>query len=264
MDFPVSSYVRGPHAMVVKGARWQMLDFPVRYCVFEHPREGLVLIDTGYTQALYQSDDRVLKLYRKLLAPKLVRERDPLTVIAARGAKASDVRHIVVTHWHADHICGLEGFPSALLHTSRAARASLEVHSSWRAAQHGLIPALLPAGVHQRVRILDDAPMRALPLGLGQGFDLFGDDSCLAVALPGHMAGHMGLCFPNRERPLLYAADVTWTKAQYRSEPIPPFPLRMILDSSDEARISALKVCAFERAGGDVVLCHDPVADGTP
>ena len=72
MEFPVSSTVLAPHAVVVRGAQWTRVAFPVRYGLFEHPREGLVLIDTGYTAALNTTAGLLLKAYRTGLRPQLV------------------------------------------------------------------------------------------------------------------------------------------------------------------------------------------------
>ena len=54
------------------------------------------------------------------------------------------------------------------------------------------------------------APLEEAPLGLGPAWDIAGDGSLLVVDLPGHHDGHVGLCFPKRAQPLLYATDVQW------------------------------------------------------
>lgn len=56
----------------------------------------------------------------------------------------------------------------------------------------------------------DAAATVQAPLGLGPAWDIAGDGSLLVVELPGHHDGHVGLCFPKRAQPLLYATDVQW------------------------------------------------------
>ena len=67
----------------------------------------------------------------------------------------------------------------------------------------GLLPGLMPADSDDRVRHIEDLPTIDLPPALaafGQGRDLFGDGTALAVALPGHSVGQIGLYIPGLDR----------------------------------------------------------------
>lgn len=107
--FPNSAWVSVPQRFVLKGEHWARQDLKVRYGVIIHPKHGPVLIDTGYTQETVSAPDRsqMLRLYAGILVPKLVQAEQPKPVLARLGFEPADVRFVIVTHFHADHISGL-------------------------------------------------------------------------------------------------------------------------------------------------------------
>lgn len=256
LSFPVSATVTARRWLVDAEAGWTSTDFPIRYGLMERA-DGLALIDTGYSPELFSAPDLAIRLYRNLLRLTLDPAQDALAVVQVKGAKAADVQDIVVTHLHADHICGLRRFPYARLHMSRASLAI------WRASpsRHDLTMAfyrsLMPALAETTVRMVEDAPRVPLPWG-GAGHDIFGDGSAVAVDLPGHMAGHFGLFFGERERPLLYAADADWTLPPLLSGREPNWPARLVVHDREAARRSGELVRAATAWGADVLLAHDP------
>jgi glyoxylase-like metal-dependent hydrolase (beta-lactamase superfamily II) len=55
-----------------------------------------------------------------------------------------------------------------------------------------------------------------------QGFDLLGDGSLIAIALPGHSAGQMGLLIPDADgRPVFMVADACWSLAACKEGRLP-------------------------------------------
>ncbi|MEE7548475.1 MBL fold metallo-hydrolase, partial [Xanthomonas sp. Kuri4-1] len=97
----------------------------------------------------------------------------------------------------------------------------------------GLLPALLPDDFEPRLDFAEQAPARALTgawRALGEGHDLFGDGSVLAVALPGHVPRQMGLWLRDAEdRELLLCADAVWSAATWRELAWPAWPTRLLL-----------------------------------
>ncbi|MDE2292511.1 MAG: MBL fold metallo-hydrolase, partial [Elusimicrobia bacterium] len=84
---------------------------------------GLVLVDTGVGEADLADPSRLGPVSRLLgLAwlPELTARRQ----VEALGHKASDVRHILVTHLDLDHAGGLPDFPGATVHLLEAERAA--------------------------------------------------------------------------------------------------------------------------------------------
>lgn len=257
LRFPTSSVVSAPEWGADASRPWKIVDFPVRYGLFEHPREGVVLIDTGYTRELLSARGADMALYRALLRPRLDDASEPGTLLARIGATAADVRHVVITHLHADHVSGLARLRRATIHASRATLRWWNAPPLLGDARHGMFRQFLPRLPDCTCQAFEDAAETPLPWG-GTGRDILGDGTILAVDLPGHMTGHAGVAFVQREAPVLYAVDSAWTAAGYRRAVVPPYPLRAILDSLPAYKASNAQVLAAETWGARVVLCHDP------
>jgi glyoxylase-like metal-dependent hydrolase (beta-lactamase superfamily II) len=75
------------------------------------------------------------------------------------------------------------------------------------------------------MRFVESHRSQELPkpwVALGRGFDLIGDGSLLAVPLPGHAAGHMGVVARDEQgRQLLLAADSSWSLRAIRECRLP-------------------------------------------
>jgi glyoxylase-like metal-dependent hydrolase (beta-lactamase superfamily II) len=257
LSFPVSATVRAPGRFVDGAAPPGKVTFPVRYGLLLHPRHGAVLVDTGYSRELWALSGFQAAAYRRLLSPTLRAEGDVDAVLGRAGVGREDVRHMIVTHLHPDHVSALARFSRSRIHLGRAALAQWSAPPSILDASHGLLRGLLPGPGSIDAVAFENSPRVPLPWG-GHGHDLFGDGSVVSVALPGHMSGHAGILFDREGDPLLYAVDVSWTRAGYRAGGHPPYPARLAVADLASARESADAVRRAEEAGIRVALCHDP------
>lgn len=244
--------------LILRGGRGRV-SLPVRVGLIDHPAQGPVLIDAGCGPRMTQAPGRslALRLYSWLLHPVIPVGTSPTDLLAASGKTPAQVGMILVTHFHADHVSYLRDFPGARFVTDGPVRGGL---------RHGIFPELLPDDFAQRQVDLRSFPQVALPLGLGTGYDIMGDGTVLGVPLPGHAAGHYGLCFPGDD-PLLYAVDAQWLLEGIMQDRVPGFPASLLADDVHALDDSVARVRAFANAGGAVVLCHDPAPtpfDWTP
>lgn len=257
-EFPISSYVGSPERPLIKGGRWRRIQLPIRYGFFLHSRMGPVLIDTGYTDRVTTGTRSLdLRLYSSGLRPRLVEEGQLEPLLRARGLAREDIRSVILTHFHADHISACCDLPNARFYASGSAYEQLRQASHLKRILHGVFLDLLPRDFSERLTAVEHLPQTDGPLGLGACRDVFGDGTVLIVPLPGHAIGHVGVAFPGLEPPLLYAVDVEWIQpalAPGRSG----LAARLISDDVEASERSRARVRAFAKAGGRVVLCHDP------
>lgn len=254
--FHNSANVRAASKLITKTGTWARQNFPIRYGVVQHPKRGLALIDTGYSSALFQSRDLHVKLYRNLLRPQLNVEGDALAVVQALGAKAKDVKQIILTHLHADHICGLEQFSFAQIHASAASLEGWKNPPGFSAPTKGFFPSLLPAWAERSISAVESARAVLLPWG-GAGHDLFGDSSVVSVDLPGHMKGHMGVFFPKLDVPVFYGADADWKLSNLIENTGLTFPARLISDNAKAVEASKIILRTAHAQGFKICLSHD-------
>jgi glyoxylase-like metal-dependent hydrolase (beta-lactamase superfamily II) len=209
-----------------RGGSWRSVPFPATVALIEHPT-GTVLYDTGYAHR-YVDATRPMpeRLYSWLIPGVISPGESAVEQLAARGIDASAVSTIVLSHLHADHSSGVLDFPAARIVAAEGpdgtpgqrARGSL-----WSTTAHGVLPAMLPEDYAQRR--VDPATLPSVEtglLGMGEGYDVMGDGSIVAVPLPGHSPGHLGLWLPATQGPrVLLVGDACWLRAALTGD-LPP------------------------------------------
>jgi glyoxylase-like metal-dependent hydrolase (beta-lactamase superfamily II) len=257
VEFPNSAFVGTYEWPLIKGGQWRKVQIPIRYGFFRHPRIGPVLIDTGYSDRVTSGKRSLdLRLYCAGLRPWLVEGGQLGAFLGEQGLGLEDVRAVILTHFHADHISAARDLVNAQFYACGPAYEELSRSSQLKRILHGVFLDLLPEDFAERLTSFEETPTVNGPLGLGPCFDLFGDGSVLIVPLPGHAIGHVGVAFPGAT-PLLYAADAEWLRGALdpgRSG----FAAGLVGHDRKASKASSAKALAFEQAGGRVVLCHDP------
>jgi glyoxylase-like metal-dependent hydrolase (beta-lactamase superfamily II) len=161
----------------IRGGSWfRKVRFHATAVLLEHERHGRVLFDTGYSTRFFAETARwPYRVYRWLTPVTLTEPGGIAQALRNRGIPPESVPHVIVSHWHADHIGGLRDFPQATLHTSKAAWDSIQGARGFAALRKACLPALVP----------DDAASRLN--WIGEGSDLFGD-AHESHATPHHQA----------------------------------------------------------------------------
>jgi glyoxylase-like metal-dependent hydrolase (beta-lactamase superfamily II) len=205
-----------PEFMAIRGGGWRPCRFPAGFAYFHHRRYGAILFDTGYSDHFRAETKRFPgTLYAKLMPPRFDGADRACAQLCRLGIEPSDVRTIIVSHFHADHIAGLRDFPRARIVCARAGYRAIRAARGLSGLMHGLLPGLMPGDSEERTDYVDDLPLMNLPPALaafGQGRDLFGDGSVVAVDLPGHSVGQIGLYVPDSPAGGLFmVSDAAWS-----------------------------------------------------
>jgi glyoxylase-like metal-dependent hydrolase (beta-lactamase superfamily II) len=197
------------------GGSFRSCEFPALVALLRHPHHGWILFDTGYGQAFLDATRRLPEAAYQWVTPV---RWSPVQAVAAqlysRGIGAADVSTVLVSHFHGDHVGALADFPTARIFCARAAWEDLHGHSRMGALAKGLLPLLAPPGLAHRLTFFESAPTVRLPPDLApfnEGYDIFGDASTYAVSLPGHAAGHFGVCFRAARSWVFLVGDAAWS-----------------------------------------------------
>ncbi|EKF20486.1 metallo-beta-lactamase superfamily protein [Nitratireductor pacificus pht-3B] len=196
--------------------------------------------------------------YAAVLRAEMVPDSAPERVLHRLGFRTEDVRLIVLSHFHADHVATLCRFPKARVLARRDVFERIRACSPARNLRHGIFTELLPPDLAGRLIDVQARPVVHAGPPLDEGRDLLGDGSLLAIDLPGHADGHFGLCFPKLPTPLLYAVDAQWLLRAAFEQRVPGFPASLVAEKPGQLAHSARLLTAFRDAGGHVMLCHDP------
>jgi glyoxylase-like metal-dependent hydrolase (beta-lactamase superfamily II) len=221
-----AGYCLHPEASSRMGASWRPCEFPALVALLRHPHRGWILFDTGYGQAFMKATQTLPEAAYRWMTP--VRWREEHSVAAqlfSDGINPGDIAHVLVSHFHGDHVGALSDFGAADVWCSQVAWEDLHGKSRLQALLKGLLPSLAPQSLAGRLTFYEHCAVARLPAELapfGYSFDIFGDDSLYAVALPGHAPGHFGVCFRSQGQWVFLVGDAAWSVRAIQENSPPP------------------------------------------
>ncbi|MFE5321156.1 MBL fold metallo-hydrolase [Paenibacillus sp. NPDC056579] len=223
--------------VTIQGGSSRTVPFPALFALIEHPRLGPVLFDTGYTERFFQETVRMpYSLYRRMTPVYYTPQDSAAYQLRQRGIEPEDVRIIILSHFHADHIAGLRDFPNAAFVYLQEAYDAVRFRSGWSAVLAGYLPGLLPDDFETRSRPIDESRLAELPpdFPFRRGMDLFGDGSVIAVDVPGHAAGQIGILLSTGSGDIFLCADAVWSSRAFRERRPPHWLAGFIMSSRSE------------------------------
>ena len=231
---------------------------PINVFVIEHD-EGLVLFDTGQDVASVSDPDYYPRgglarmIYRHTARFEISPEETLTAQLKQLGYSTSDVRHVVLSHLHQDHIGGLRELVGARFVTTTTEWAALKKGGS---ETYGYLPRHtdLPGASWERIGFAPTTDPDLAPFDAAH--DLFPDGSLVLLPTPGHTPGSMSMLVRDSATPLLLVGDLTYDVDLMRAGRYPGIGSRSIL--ADTTR----RVLEFERRAGRLAIlpAHDPAA----
>ncbi len=239
--------------------RWLGIERMVCRCLLiETERDGLILVDTGFSTFDVASPARLPALFRTTTGPRLAAEETALAQIRALGFAAADVRHIVITHLDLDHAGGLVDFPDAMVHVHAREHAAAIARTTAR-ERNRYLPSQWAHGPRWSLVDTDGETWRELPAARR----LHGVDADVGlVALHGHTRGHSGIVVGGTTGPaLLHAGDAVYLAGSVTGGAVPwaieRFERTMAMDEAGRAS-SVAHLRRLHAAGVEIVCAHDP------
>jgi glyoxylase-like metal-dependent hydrolase (beta-lactamase superfamily II) len=244
---------------VSRRLRPRLVRFPAMFAIIQHPREGLVLFDTGYAPRFFDVTRRLPeRLYSWLTPVTLNPGESAVEQVRTLGFAADDVRTVVISHFHGDHIAGLRDFPRARFRCLWRAWESVSRLSGLAALRRGFLPALLPPDFDSRLDLIDQLPEGPVPSQFAPfegGYDLFGDASVMAVELGGHAAGQCGLLVHADDwKRYFLVADACWTREALDRQVLPHPVARLLFDDTREYARTLARLGDLSRRAPSVVI----------
>lgn len=214
--------------IAARGGKLGMIDFPSLCGLIRHPVRGWILFDTGYADHFFDKTRHFPQVLYRLALPITLSETEKLAIqLKSLGAHPDEIRWIIVSHYHGDHVAGLRDFKNAKFIASKKDTDDLRslIAKPVRATSQGLLPALLPEHYLDCVTYVEDLTPITLPQWMHPfevGMDLFGDGSLIIIALPGHSHGQIGALIPDvNGRPVFLTADACWSLPACREGRLP-------------------------------------------
>lgn len=244
-----------------QGAPRVRADFHASFGLIEHPEHGPVLFDTGYTPRF----DEVTRpfperFYRWATSVETAWDCTAAAHLRRMDIDPGDVKCVLVSHFHADHIGGLRDFPNARFVVSREAWYTLRNRGRLGCVKRGVLRALLPDDFERRL-----APLAAFAdPGIGpfeNTHDLFGDGSIRLISLPGHARGQFGVLVQDaRDTRTFLVSDASFTRKGIEEGAGPHWVTSLFIDSRRETFRTLERIQSFSRAFPEsrIVPAHCP------
>lgn len=234
-----AGYCQNIEHLAIQGGRWKNIRFPAMFALIEHPGFGPMLFDTGYSFRFFEETRRLPNSLYARMTPVTLRE-DELAVsqLSERGIRPHDVERVFISHFHADHVAALGDFPAAKYVYMPHAYGPVRDKHGFGALRHGVIPGLFPADFEEQSETVALSNLRKLPKEFRpftHGVDLLGDGSIMAVELPGHATGQMGLILRAADGGVYFlVGDACWLRGAFEEARL-PHPIANLLFSDPEA-----------------------------
>jgi glyoxylase-like metal-dependent hydrolase (beta-lactamase superfamily II) len=229
---------------------------PINVYVIEH-RDGIVLFDAGQDRASVVDPGYFPKALRGIygrVAQFTIGEEETLPLLMERaGYSIRDVRKVVISHLHQDHIGALADLSHAELYVNEAEWQTL--HAPFPELAGVLPDHIALAGL--RWKRIAFTPSPEAPAPFGAGHDIMGDGSLVLVPTPGHTPGSMSLLVRERDAtPLLLCGDLTYSCDLLHNGIVPGVGNNKLLHQTSNL------VLEFERQIGklEILAAHDPSA----
>ncbi len=181
---------------------------PINMWIIDHPM-GLILFDTGNNVAI--SDGNCTSHWNEgfcgLLQPSQTRADVIDKQLEKVGFTVDDVKIVITSHSHLDHIGNIEMFPDAIHVIQKK-----ELYQAWW-------PEKFQRGGAHVVADYDDARDFTY-FELNGDYDLFGDGSVVVISTPGHTLGHQSVKVRMAETgTVILAQDAVWVKENLEGHP---------------------------------------------
>lgn len=242
--------------------KFKKIKFAAIWALIDLPSGGYAMFDTGYAKHFLTATERFPdRLYRWITPIELNEEETAIAILGKEGIDASQIKWIVISHFHADHIAGIKDFPNAQFLCSEAALNEVLSLRGIAAVKKGLLGGLFPMDFQRRVNTFETVSSQSWINNHGTTcfkWDL--TPNITWMLLPGHARGMIGFEFLKNEKPILFATDAAWSHDAFK-DAILPWPIvKVFIDSMAELGTTwaALHRWQQENPQGEIYFTHCP------
>lgn len=217
------------------------MEVPVFAHWLHHPERGDFLIDTGLDERFRNGGQGS---YEGLFAGWIVedsRQEAEQDIGSQLSKNRIDVQGVFLTHIHGDHTAGIPALP----------RNAPIIVGAGESLHH--YPVMMYNDHFNETEVLHE-------LDFDKGFtmppfdkvlDVFGDQSLLAIATPGHTSGHVSFLVHAADGWVLLTGDASHTRWGFEHDVIPGWA-----EDADAAKKSLSALRQFSQANSDVKVVY--------
>jgi N-acyl homoserine lactone hydrolase len=227
--FPYGQFYGGGEDWTGLGAIWYLIRdkdhyilVPIYAYLIDHPKAGPILVDTGIN---WQQAHNHKEYYKGILLQlvldedeyQITREQELSAHLKRLGYRLEDIKTVIVTHLHEDHLGGLRSLAHAKIMITK---------EEWNAKNLGIFPfnetpSIKGFTIERELVSYTSGPFH----GFDKSQDLLGDGSVIILPTPGHSAGHLAVLIQLDGYQLLCAGDTLYTLRHLAVNQVRPISL---------------------------------------
>lgn len=228
IDFFTTGYCTAKNSHVHKGEKPFITKFEALCALIDHPSLGKILFDTGYSNRFFDVTKKYPYRLYALATPVFHFEKQScVNQLQQLGVKTEDIAHVVVSHFHADHICGLSDFHKNNFWCSEIGLNHFKSKNALAGVSAGYLKPLLPdkfCAQHP------EKELRKITLGKFNAWQW--KEDILFVDLPGHCRGQIGLFLRNTNLgDVFLVADAAWSSRAFKERIYPSRIVSFFVDN---------------------------------
>ncbi|HMK65066.1 MAG TPA: N-acyl homoserine lactonase family protein [Thermodesulfobacteriota bacterium] len=182
---------------------------PIHGYLIDHPKAGLILVDTGINWEQAHDHGRYYKGITHFVLDDdeylLTREQELPEQVARSGYRCEDIRTVILTHLHEDHVGGLRYVPEARVVIAQKEWEALNMRA------FGFIPIIYRPSI-AAVKEWESVSFTSGPFhSFDTSQDLLGDGTIILLPTPGHDPGHMCVLLQMDGYEILITGDILYT-----------------------------------------------------
>jgi glyoxylase-like metal-dependent hydrolase (beta-lactamase superfamily II) len=263
IHFASAGFCSANESHVYIGAPKGKTVFPAFWALIQHPTLGNIVFDTGYAQRFLDATKSFPNILYRLIVPVTFKQGDDVkSQLKSRfNIDCQDIKYVIVSHFHGDHVGGLKDFPNAKIICTRTAFEHIWQFNNFFAFTKAYLKDLLPNNLPERCIFIEEN----FQLVENQYFEKmwhWTEADLSFIDLPGHARGQVGVLLDSEDGSekgkVLLAADAAW-HIHSVEENIPPPPLvRFFADDYNALKHSIAQLHAYFQANPNtkIIISH--------
>ena len=248
----------------MRGGDKRSIKFYALWGIIDHPEKGMILYDTGYSERFFDATKSFPnKIYALATKVHLKKDEDVKSQLVNNNIDPDDIKHVIITHFHADHVCGLKDFKNAKFYTSRKALGHVLKIPKSIAFTKAILKDLLPEDLRERCIVVEDSCEQLNDETFGYKYDLFNDSTVYIYDLPGHAAGQIGVCVETEKQSYFLISDACWLKNAYLNDQLPNPIVKLFFDSWKKYKDTIKKIKKFHKLNPKTLIVPTHCTEST-
>lgn len=203
-------------SFTMQGAPRCKTAYPALVGLIIHDDFGPILFDTGYDEAFFTATNSFPEILYRIVLPIEISQTETIECqLSKYGLEPSDINGVFLSHFHGDHISGINNFPKAKIFCAKLGLNQINNNGRINNIRQGLLKSLLPKDIANRAIFFEDMEYTKLSSEFAPfefGIDILGDKTLYAIELKGHCVGHWGLAIiPANSKPVFFIGDAAWS-----------------------------------------------------